>query len=936
MLSSTGGYVKRSRVLGRHRDDATLCSTPCPALRVRGFCRSHARETSLRAAAAAEKEAELLRSATELFRLQEELLQDGAATDERQRAAAIASIVAELKREKSYENWSLDVAVAERMASLRLRRCPYSHRCELQAELRQPKRREKVGPGDAALEAKASWLQKKALVARRRRAFGALSPLQKCVACLLWQGCFEVPLGVVCDVRRRAEAAALARDCGEVDDAAVAAEERRVVSVAACRPSLGAVDLSSLPRLVAYVAQHPGAAVIRPETAAHFTGGAALQLPRGVTEKQIDLSSPACAHELVEAVVWSLRVMNDEAALQRRRQPPVMLRSLAVRRCAMTSADALVNALRKHRLDATLLALDMSDNRLMSLRFLFLLRAHFSGRLLRLSLVDNPITRKPEYREQVRKSLPRLTSLDGRAIRRPPLALPHPASVSYTFCTAAQPAQGRRVIAGEELDAVVDGLARFLYVWETRRVPWTVAELRHQRQQRRRRRQFPAEEPHVEADADDAGPQPPEEELDDDNFHHRYLHPSATFSMTLHEGLAFFDARTMRLATEVETDDAYAGMRLSPLDVRDLGVFDVAMKSNSRNLLMGRSVLHRFARGSLNCYAAYNYSLYPQRLEVCHHFGGAVVSVSKITDAAAPSGGGAAPAVSEVVGDGDEGRQQPQQRRRKKRRCEAAPSSAPSAAAAAATADAAAPFTLNAHSRKPTFYIVTFHGVMSWRAPSMKRAECVLAAYDRVMTFVENALPPTNPVEKRRSAPLLLFNDQVHLRPAAKGHVAWFMAQTEERVARLVVEYGLEACADGEALVRAVAERASSDAAASAALRLLVFGRDSGGAEGEAEEEAGHGDGVDAHAGGDAPAARHFDIFSLISAEKPAAGRDDDDDEEEEEVEEADIPHRVTLAQVEAAVAAMNRRHTAAFARPAPHGEGEAEAEAADPEATCN
>ncbi|RNF05290.1 hypothetical protein TraAM80_04581 [Trypanosoma rangeli] len=914
MLSSTGGYAKRSRVLGRRRDDTTLCSTLCPALRTHGFCRGYVQETSLRARVAAEKEEELLRSATELFRLQEEVLQDGAVTDERQRTAAIDNIVAELKREKSYENWSLDVAVAERMASLRLRRCPYSHRREMQAELRQLTRRESVRPSETTAQGvQVKQPQKKCLSTQRQRVFGSLSPLQKCVVCLLWQGCFEVPLKVVCDLRRRLEAEMQMAEGGDVDDADVETEEQRVVTVTACYPSLGVVDLSSLPHIVAYVSQHPDAAVIRPETAAHFTGGNVLRLPRGVTEKQIDLSSPACAHELVEAIVWSLHVMNDEAT-QLQQQKPVMLRSLTVRRCAMTSADALVNALRKHQMDSTLLALNMSENRLMSLRFLFVLRAHFSSRLLRLSLADNPITRKPEYREQVRKSLPRLTSLDGRAIRRPPLSMPHPTAVSYTFCTAAQGTESRRVIASEEVDAVVDGLARFLYVWETRRVPWTVAELQYQRQQRRRCHSS-AEEGQVD---EDAGPELHEEELNDDNFHHRYLHPSATFSMTLHEDLAFFDASTMRLATEVELDDAYAGMRLSPLDVRELGVFDVAMKNNSRNLLIGRSVLHRFARGSLNCYAAYNYSLYPQRLGVCHHFSGAVVSVSKITDTTAP-------AVSEAGGGGGERRQQPQPRRKKRRWEAVSPPHSSLSPSAATTAAAASIFSVNTPLRKPTFYIVTMHGVMSWRAPSMKRSECVLAAYDRVMTFVENALPPTNPVEKRRSAPLLVFNDQVHLRPVTNGRSAWFVAQTEDHVARLVVEYGLEACADGAALVRAVVERASSDAAASAALRLLVFGWDSSGAEGEVREEgaealpANH-DGVDVHIDDDAPASHHFDICSLISAERPSTGQD------EAEAMAEDAPHRVTLAQVEAAVAAMNRRHTAAFIRHAPHGEWGGEA----------
>ncbi|EKF30576.1 hypothetical protein MOQ_005612 [Trypanosoma cruzi marinkellei] len=941
MLSSTAGYTRRSRVLGRRRDDTTLCSTVCPAMRTRGFCRIYAREASVRASVAAEKEKELLCSATELFRLQEEVLQNGAVADESQRTAAIESIVAELKREKSYENWSLDAAVAERMASLRLRCCPYSHRREMQMDLRQSKRRDMKRKMEEANEQQVVNEKRppKSVIAARQRVFSSLSPLQKCVACLLWQGSFEVPQRVVCDVRRRVEAEMLLDGC-DADGIDVETEEERMVSVTVFRPSLGVVDLSSIPHVVAYVSQHPDVAVIRPKTAAYFTGSNTLRFPRSVSEKEIDIGSPACAHELVEAIVWTFHWMNDEVTQQQQKQP-VVLRSLTMRRCAMGTADALINALRKHQLDSTLIALDMSDNRLMSLRFLFLLRAHFSNRLLRLSLENNPITRKPEYREQVRSSLPKLTSLDGRPIRRPPLSTPHPRVVSYTLCTATQDTPSRQVISVEELKAVLEGVSRFLYVWETRRVPWTSAELMYQRQQQQC--QTSDDEHQLRGNKREKFVRLPEEELDDNNFHHRYLHPSATFSMSLQEDLAFFDPAKMRLATEVETDDGYTGMRLSPLDVRDLGVFDVAMKGNSRNLLMGRSVLHRFARGSLNCYTAYNFSLYPQRLEVCHHLSSAVVSVSKITDTAPSMRDNiATPAVPEEAKRGKEESESPQKKRRKERRLEATrPHSPPLSSSSKTTARekaVAAPFSTRNDQRKPTFYIVTIHGMMSWRAPTMKRSECILATYDRVMTFVENALPPTNPIEKRRSAPLLLFNDQVHLRNAKNDHLAWFVAQTEERVVRLVVEYGLEVCADGEALVRAVVERASSDAAASAAMHMLTFGLGSEGPK-EEEEEPGHDNSSDAKGGNDACVSRHFDIFSLLSEERPSTRRDDenekdDDDDEIGAVVEEGVPHRVTLAQVDATVAAMNRRYTTVFALSAaqcmreaeenttPHGEG--------------
>lgn len=61
----------------------------------------------------------------------------------------------------------------------------------------------------------------------------------------------------------------------------------------------------------------------------------------------------------------------------------------------MTSADVLVDVLRKHHLHRHLLALDLSDNKLYSLRFLFTLRAYYGTRLLRLSLIGNAITVKP-------------------------------------------------------------------------------------------------------------------------------------------------------------------------------------------------------------------------------------------------------------------------------------------------------------------------------------------------------------------------------------------------------------------------------------------------------------------------------------------------------------------------------------------------------------
>ncbi|KAH9597783.1 hypothetical protein LSM04_007520 [Trypanosoma melophagium] len=995
MLSSTAGYTRRSRVLGQRRDETSLRTVLCPALRRSNRCRAHQREEQLRATLAAEHEQQLIRTATEMHTLQCELLPDATPT--------LDSIIAELRRTPPYVQWSLDATTAERMAELRWRRCPYSHQRDIHAILRQQRRMDaKTGKQQEKEKQQLLGGRRKgfaAAEARRRRVFNGLTPLQKCVVCLMWQRSFHIPQKVVCDVRRRMEEDLLENEESESEvNARVEAEEQQLVYVTVCRPTLGVVDLSSIPHIVAYISQHPEETVILPETLAHFIGSGTNNnnnnsnnsnnrhhhhhnknnhkpnkktsssdnsgngiIPCLLTEKQVDISTTACAHELVEAILWTLKLINEENMQkgENSHHNKVVLRSLTLRRCDMTSADALVGALRKQRQETTLLSLDLGDNRLMNLRFLFALRAHFSERLLRLSLEGNPITRKPDYREQVRMSLPKLTSLDGKAIRRPPLSMPYPTILSDTFRLATNTntsgtktssgnnnnnnnnnvvdATSRRVLSGEELDAVMDNLARFLYIWETRRVPWTVAEVEKELQQQRRlalKRQKTETQIKSKEEKEDEFTLPPEEELDEDNFHHRYLHPSAMFTMTLHDELSFFNPETMQLATEVEFDNSYTGMRLSPVDVRDLRVFDVAMKGNSRNLLLGRSVLHRFARGSLNCYTAYKYSIYPQQLQVCHHLGGAVVSISKITDTTMKNAATKPVASKESEHQNEQNKQkenakQKQGSKKKRMEMESSSSSSPSAA-----------FSSSMYARKPTFYTVTIHGVMSWRSPSMKRGECILAAYDRVVTFVDNALPPTSALERRRGAPLLVFNDHIYLRPARTRDSVCYMAHSHECVARLVVEFGLEACGvDGVGLVRAVAERANSDAAAHATLRLLVFGLNTvdaemreacekilqGEEEGEKRQEESeedeqaqteNDDKEDEDECSNTADRRYFDILSLISSDCTAVvgnGNSSNNDHNTKDSLVETIPHRVTLAQVDRAVALMNTRYTAAF-----------------------
>ncbi|CCD16916.1 unnamed protein product [Trypanosoma congolense IL3000] len=362
----------------------------------------------------------------------------------------------------------------------------------------------------------------------------------------------------------------------------------------------------------------------------------------------------------------------------------------------------------------------------------------------------------------------------------------------------------------------------------------------------------------------------------------------------------------MRLETEVEMDESFTGMRLSSLDLSEVRVFDVSMKNNSRNMLHGQSVLHRHARGSLGCYTAYKCSLYPPSLTVSHHFKGAVVSVSKI--------------VGQTI---ERDPLPPQQQRKGKDKGKATRQKFPGKACAAAS--------FSNTTYKPTFYVVTIHGVMTWRAPSMRRYECIRAAYDRVITLVENAVCANNSVEASRSAPLLVYNDQLYLRPQRTDNIrsfACYVAPTPEHVARLVVEFGLEACPDGVKLVHAVAERSSSNASTIAALRRLVFGEleddihddttsggatvidcnsyknNSGGSTDIANSVAPESD--DVGAVGVDQALVYFDIYSLLTAETSVAAASDGSAVE-------CPPHRVTLEDVDAVVAATNDRYTSTF-----------------------
>ena len=1025
MLSNTKGYSRFSRALGYHREDLSALGQVCPTWRSTGKCKSYDKEQEIRRTLAAAKEAELLKKATSLYNAQMDLMADlgsvegdaelldsmtaqgGFSTDPSKKDEMVQKLIAELKQEPAYLNWSLDADVAERMVELRVKPCRFSHRGELTASLKrsrsaqdreegrlaQQQQREQqevlrssnaeaagrtkveaAAPahalssshslppmptsqprGSAAQQARAH-AQAQRWEEERHRMFQSLTPLQRCVVCLLWQRQYTVEQGVVCDVRLLLEkrlTEQFERTGRIVVEGAVVAERRgtgnhksnaedndedgggddpldrylssadfeqlveqeskRKVTRVTFRPEFGTVDLSALSPLVAYVSSTPGCGVFLARTLIYFTGEALaprqsaapsqaahnrssnsersgssatdqrvevvveaeddrpaptsfhrLLFPthEPVTEKEVDLGGTARADEVVEAMEWVLQVYQREAQLRSAcngslggaatfstisdpqeqqhvsalfARQRVRLHGFTLTHCKITSADALIGALRKRNLEQFLYALDLSDNRLWSLRFLLVLRAHFAQRLLRLSLRGNPITRKPEYQEQVRRSLPQLTSLDGEPIRRPPLRLPKPLPSSCTRWinddddhendAGNNPRQQQRRKRTEKEEeekekererretqtTVLDCVARLLYIFETRRIPHTARELR------------------AFHEAANGPITKEEEEWNEDNFPHRYLHPAATFSVALAPELSFFDAASMRDARSVELDTMYTGMRLSAVDVRDARVFDVAMKNSSRNLLAGRPALQRFGKGADSCYLAYQFTLYPERMAVLHHVSDAVVSVACVTDSdikavAAATATKATGSMSEKKGCSSSNNNNINISTTKKRsRVEAATSAQ----------QRHKHFGTLARDPAPTQHIVTLHGTMTWQLPSMRAGECMRAAYTRVMILTRKVLPAQNREwERLRSPPYVLMNDTLFLYPAASlpqasiavAPSAIFRANTPARLSRLVVEFGLEACRDGVALVRDVMERCTSAAAEYAALQALVLG----------------------------------------------------------------------------------------------------------------
>lgn len=656
------------------------------------------------------------------------------------------------------------------------------------------------------------------------------------------------------------------------------------------------------------------------------------------------------------------------------RGTPIQVRELILQHCGITTAESLLSALMhrrsicgshwNHRLSSSLLSLDLSHNRLLSLRFLYVIRQQQEGeaglstvssslsetvdglpRLIRLSLHHNAITQKPDYAEQVRCCLPRLMVLDGKKIRRPPLLLPFPVSSSFTtfiepssprcFAEKEIPSTFSSSLTVEEGAMVMDYLQRFMYIWETKRLPLTEKEEEEEQRKERRARQGGPRHAERTKERRDRGTRglhesleeeagegkgkmgttkrrtsggvaasrpplftlpPLEERLDEENFPFRYLHADCVFSFHFSPELTWLDSRKLKLDRQVEMEQTdkkekvrkrkmlleekqqkrkqrairrektlkrkeqdddndseeegekesdekeeedpgvvsssatSMGMNkkgnqrtevvvpLNAQDYRELQLFFVSLKNSSRNLLRGRQSLEQLARGASHCYLAYISTVYPERVQVQHHWGGpTIVSWMRI-------GGRSSSRVSstgeEVKGKG------------KKRENDHEEG-------------------VGSEKEEDVHYMVQLHGIMTWSLPSMlphlpflPPGHVLTAAFDRTMVLVPRQLPRYGRfLEETKGHRLVLKNDLLHLRPVPPAPcstssgaavstlsvplspcVGLAQQLSLARLLPYVLAWGLDTQeADGFRVVREVAEQSGSEAALHAALDILVF-----------------------------------------------------------------------------------------------------------------
>lgn len=944
-----------------------------------GHCPLYAYEQKLRREIVNNKERELKKQAVELLKLEHELAMDDVATGGAGGAAAslvdfaptsenIDKVVQTMKQEKAYLDWSLDRDTAKRLLEQKRWSCPFSH---LQVPLPNSNEHTDNNAGVAMLD-----IQACATVFKQFSMFQKLISLTILAGSLVVPCRIVLDVEALLREKKRKERemkhSADGDDEEEDDEPSeeeVAREGSRLVRVTIVDVAKASLNLGSLPALLSYVVAHADASLAvdakqrlasisegadnflwAPEhrraslsallQAAAVTGNApkkgpqqgethsngktpvrqlltAVGIPKSISEKELDLSSASRCNELLDVltIVWQQWLLRrgDGAVTSSSGANP--LRFLSLRNSALSTAEHLVALLKKSNLHQDLVGLDLSGNKLDSLRFLFQLRADFKERLLFLWLQENPITRKPEYREQVRATLPRLVCLDGESIRRAPLQLPHPRAPS--LARNIDPAEYAEVLA------IVD---RFLYAWETQQVPLPPVAFRpkdrklplhpaltdaaRQRRKRLRNANAKAEDgdnacatednngdddalfrqasssflvkkkkassSHADEDDEDSSEASSddddgdmEEDLDENVFAKRYLHPECTFSLSTAPGCEWFDASGTACVTEMDTSAVEATRRLntstaaasssassllfsrkkevqqvlSKQDMNELRVMDVSIRNHHRNLVLGKPALYQMVKGPVNCFTAYRSTLYPERMMVDHHMDACTPHVTLVGDedttklaakeaeenaalqqqqpATKPS---AQPSKKKVARDPYAARELPAALRE---RAKAAAASGPAQAPALQHHQlflGSATLTSSTPIRKPLTFLVTMHGTISWRSPTMSANHCITMCYDRTIGLVHRPIPVKGslpPKTLHKIPRFVISSDMIFLRPAEPAPL--FEARAAERLETVAVEFGLDGSVeDNTALVRSLGERATSDAALHSVLSALL------------------------------------------------------------------------------------------------------------------
>jgi hypothetical protein len=449
-----------------------------------------------------------------------------------------------------------------------------------------------------------------------------------------------------------------------------------------------------------------------------------------------------------------------------------------------TDMEPLLSALRKHRLNNDICFIDASHNELETLRFLFYLRANYAN-LVSLRLLDNPITRKPEYREQLRKTLPDLMRLDDESVRKPPLNLPHPKP-----SVIADPPRFYRV--SRFVAALLDSFERNLV---------------------------------------------------DDDFVQRHFHPSVTLSMSVHPDCMFklpsYAMTAQEQAAQIKMSDIERGKvvkklketwLVTPQDAREVELFGVSVRTANRDLRIGKESIQKYARGPLPVLTAYTSTLYPERFPTEHHlhFASWDHMTMPIPLATLSSSVKIRPVAADPAA-------MPASVKKKAQ---------PKLPTAEKKEDIRTVFL--ASGAAPDFDMVTVHGVMTWRIPSVHGEAAFRCFYDRTFTVVPRPGSKGHDAERTRDPKQFgndddlidalddfqLYNDQVTLRPIVtvkttevhrrdvkttndvsclphlKAGKPIFIARDQpDLVRRLALVYQTD-----EAVVRSALERSTSDA----------------------------------------------------------------------------------------------------------------------------